>query len=389
MNGRRNFARTGDYLLIAAFGAILWIPLAGSFLGAGNTEGLGEKRRLAEPPVLGRDPLTAMPDKFEAYYRDHFGFRNGLIRGHNWIRYKLFKGQSFGKVLFGKDDWLFLTKSEILADYLGHGLLDQARLAAWRKTFEQRHGTAQDNSADYLILIAPNKAGIYPEKLPDHIAVRRGRTRFDQLLENMAGSPVQLLDIRGALKESKSQGLVYHPQDTHWNDRGAFVAYRSICSRLKSRMPWVAPRRISDFTVAADQWQGDLAEMLGLGKQLRMEYERFVPLRTRRASFAASAQSADYAWPGGECLGEIAVAANPEGRGRALIFVDSFGARGQFRELLAEHFARTVFVSANPSNRNLALMIQAEKPDVVIEEIVERKLKDPPEEVFSEEQQDF
>jgi hypothetical protein len=380
------FSGITDYALIAVFAAAVGLPPAASLLGGGTPEMLGEKRLLAEPPVPGRDPLRVIPEKFEAYYRDHFRFRNELIRGHNWIRYKLFKGQSFGKVFFGEDDWLFLTKSGIFADYLGLGLLDQERLAAWTDMLGARRRMLEDRSIFYLLVIAPNKAVIYPEKLPEHICSRGGKTRMDQLVEHIGRTgAAEVLDVREALIQAKDQGLLYFPQDTHWNDRGALVVYRQIFKSLGSRFDNVRPWSIKDFRIVTARRESDLATMLGLGKQLEMDYEKLVPLRPRRAVFRNERQPADYDWPTGKPLGELTIAENPAASGKALVFIDSFGARGQFRELLAEHFARTVFVSASPSNETLRAMAGAEKPDVVIDEVVERKLKDPPEEIFSAE----
>ncbi|MHC4584268.1 MAG: hypothetical protein ACYS3N_07030, partial [Planctomycetota bacterium] len=83
-------------MLILAFIIWIYIPIFGSVLGWDFSNTLGEKRTLAQCPVLGIDPIKTIPDKFESFYEDHFGFRNGLIRSHNWIRYKLFKGASYG-----------------------------------------------------------------------------------------------------------------------------------------------------------------------------------------------------------------------------------------------------------------------------------------------------
>lgn len=155
------------------------------------------------------------------FYRDHFGFRNGLIRGHNWIRYKLCKGSSLGKVLFGKDDWLFLTKSGILPDFLGQNPMTGADLDAWRDALEQL--------LDYL---------------GNH-------------------SSVNFIDLRPVLLQAKTSGLIYHPKDSHWTDRGAFVAYEQICRRLGEWFDDIRPLSRDGFELAKGKEPADLSMMLG------------------------------------------------------------------------------------------------------------------------------
>ena len=130
--------RIMNIILIVVFVGLIWLPLLGCILELDVSHNLGERRVLAKFPVFGTDPIKTIPEKFEAFYKDHFGFRNKLIQGHNWVKYKLLKGSSLGKVLFGKDDWLFFTKSGIIADYLGHRQFTPEELAHWKDVLEQR-----------------------------------------------------------------------------------------------------------------------------------------------------------------------------------------------------------------------------------------------------------
>ena len=58
-------------------------------------------------------------------------------------------------------------------------------------------------------------------------------TRTDALVRYLRDhSTVPVLDLRPALREARTRERIYHRTDTHWNDRGAFVAYDAIIRAL-------------------------------------------------------------------------------------------------------------------------------------------------------------
>lgn len=377
MANKSFITKVRDGILICIFVGLIGLPLLGSFIGFGNSNDLEEKRVLSKCPVLGVDPIDTIPDDFEAFFKDHFGFRNEFIRGYNWFRYKLFKGRSFGKVFMGKDDWLFLTKSDIFADYLGQTPLTPDELVVWQTVLEQRQQWLTERGIGYLFVVVPNKAMIYSEMLPDHIYRNKGQTKMDQLVDHLTkNSTVEFLDLRDALSKAKDTGLLYHPRDSHWNDRGAFVVYYQICNRLTKWFPDIHPWLIEDFTVTVKRHVGDLAIMLGLGEELVLESEFLVPEKTRNASQINPANKTQPKKPALELPYKQITFENKNAKHRLLLFHDSFGNFGGFREYLAEHFFSSTFIHAHINKNCLELMVKQEHPDIVIEEIVERNLED-------------
>ena len=368
-----------DGTLILVFIASLYLPLLGGIFGWGVSDTLGEKRTLARPPVLGTDPIETVPDKFESFYMDHFGFRNELIRSHNLLRYKFFKGATYGKVLFGKENWLFLAKAGTIVDYLGQSPLAPDELLAWKDKLERRQQWLAEREIRYLAVIAPNKLTIYPERLPDHVGKFKGKTRMDQLITYMRqNSTVELLDLREALLAAKKTTLVYYPRDTHWNDRGGFVAYTEIARRLVQWFPDMEPLTEEDFSTAIRKSQGDLAVMLGLGEELAEDCETFVFRRPQSASYAEFVLPPEHPQLAQMFDRDKAAMENASGKHRLLVLHDSFGVHGGFRDYLSEQFARSVFLPVTLDPSAIRSIIEREKPDVVIEEFAERRLKDVP-----------
>lgn len=371
--------RGTDVVSSLAFVAVISLPLVGGAMGWDLTHDLGEKRQPAKCPILGKDPIDKIPEEFEAFYQDRFGFRNGLIQGHNWIRYKFFKGSSVGQVLFGKDDWLFLARSGMLTDFLGQNPLTPAQLDDWKRVLEQRQHRLGELGIRYLFVIAPNKATVYPEMLPDHIERGRGRSRMDQLLDYLRDrSTVNFIDLRPALLQAKSTGLIYQPRDTHWTDRGAIVAYEQIGGWLGKWFDEIRPVSQDCFEITEGRREPDLSMMLGLGETLAERTEVWVP-KTPRMAKPAQAVAEELRAGGATILPErLVVLENPQARRRLVMFHDSFTAIGGLREHLAEHFSRSIFIVGAFDDDVLNSFVEQEHPDVVIEEVVERKIDDDP-----------
>ncbi len=375
MKTRTVVYKISDSILIVAFIAGLWLPMLGFFFRDEGANKLGEKRLLAKPPVPGKDSLKAIPEKFESFYRDHFGFRSNLVRGHNWLKYKMLKGGSVGKVMIGQDDWLFLTEKNIIANFLGHNKLTQNQLKQLTNLLQRRHQWLSKKGVRYLFVVAPNKASIYPEKLPEHISRRKGKTQLHQLFAYLReNSTVQFVDLKKPFFKCKSEGLVYHPRDSHWTERGAFIACREICKSVSKWLPAIKPKDINDFKTVTKKCKTDLATMLGLGEELAEKCEILQHRIPCEISKMKLKLPENYPWPEYISKSRQFAYENEKGTGRLLLFHDSFGVEGKFRRRLGEKFARSAFVAIQPDFRCLKLMVEQQQPDVVIQEVVERNL---------------
>ena len=84
-----------------------------------------------------------------------------------------------------------------------------------------------------MFVLAPDKHWIYPDRMPRGINRKINPPRFDQLVQHLRhSSTVNLVDIRDGLAAAASGERLYHLTDTHWNDRGAFIAYQQVMARI-------------------------------------------------------------------------------------------------------------------------------------------------------------
>jgi len=358
--------------LVTLFMLLLWFPLLDSLIELDPCFDLQENRSLARQPALSLDKkaLCEYPRKFEDYYDDHFGFRKSLIYWHSLVTViGLDVTPSSARVVKGKGRWLFFAGDRSVDNYRNTEPFTAEQLATWQRVLEDRRDWFAEQGIRYLFVIAPDKQTIYPECMPDWITRVGSRSRLDQFVEYLAAhSDVPILDLRGPLLEARKQQRVFHYTDTHWNDFGAYVAYREILQRLSEWFPQLRPLPLSSFAVVREEGPGrDLANSLALGEILREDVVQLVPMFDRVSRRVAPDLNLGYMRKTTTLAKECANPRLP----RAIIFYDSFAEAVE--PFLSEHFRRTLchqgpfqYVDA------ISEIIEHEKPDVVIDEMVER-----------------
>jgi hypothetical protein len=263
---------------------------------------------------------------------------------------------------------------------------------------EERQAWLAQRGIPYLSIIPPDKQSIYPQWMPDEVPRGKGPSRLDQLIAHLtAHSTVGVVDMRHQLIEAAAAGRVYNKSDSHWNDRGAYIGYRAILAAVKQACPAksVQPQEESAFDAVSIRGEGgDLAGMMGLKDSIhedRMLLIGRAPAvtasgwvqRTIRAGdtfriTAATPVDADHRLlgedGGGTNYGERIITGRDDPTLPTIVLIrDSFC--NAMTPMLAEHFRRAVFCSQDDFDRTV---IEAEHPDVVATEIVERKLYQPP-----------
>ncbi len=370
----------GSGLRVGAFLVALCLPLCGRVFSLDSGSELGENRATAPAPgwpTTGQE-LRDLPPKVDAFWNDAFGFRRQLIRGHALFKLKVGVSSS-DRVVVGKEGWLFYTGESSIPVFLGQAPFSPGELNFIQAELEARRDWLASKGAKYLLMVGPNKESIYPEMMPDELPA--GATnRMSQLVDHLkAHSTFEILDVRTILRANKGVGQLYHKTDTHWTDRGLFFAYQEMAQQLTRWFPQLPTRQASDFELkAAPPFSGDLSAMLGMVGVVRDE--RFE--LNARSPFRAVEETPDNFRKGGP---RVATYRGPPGLPRAVVFHDSFFLPPEQRDappephespfrvqrLLAESFSHSYFAWRHDFAPDV---IDAEHPDVVIQEMVERSL---------------
>ena len=369
---------------LALFQSVLFLgclcaPVALTLLGVPSGRLAVEKRPLAPAPALSalwRDPAGFGP-ALAAHARDAAPFRDHLIRAGFRLRLALLGQSPAPSVLWGREGWLYFTQESALDDALNAIPLDAGDIATMVRTQVERQNWLAAQGIAYLVVVAPNKATVYPEFLPAGLRPLGPRSRLDQVLPALRQAGVAVLDLRQTLAQAKTEHRAYLKTDTHWNRFGAYRAASAVVASLREKLPGLAP--LTDAACVIEEKEqpgGDLAEML-LMPDVLTEVDIVPRLLDARAREAAPGAYADPAGqPGRDRIARETD--RPDGP-RAIFFHDSF--TRPMVPYLAEGFSRSVFLWSHAFSPEI---IRAERPDVVVLEVVERyifalTLKNPPE----------
>jgi alginate O-acetyltransferase complex protein AlgJ len=359
--------RFTNLVQVALFLVVIGLPLAANLAGVDGADAQAENR---EPAAFPRFELSwrgavGYAAGVSDWFEDHFGFRSRLVRWHGESRLRWLAVSPSSSVLRGDDGWFFYADDGALEEFTNESLLTPEAVAGWRDTVARAQRWCHAYGLAYVFVIAPDKHGVYPEAFPDTVRQLRPTSRMDQVLDAVSHTGAAV-DLRPALAHARTRERLYQRTDTHWNDRGAHVAYEQIIKAVRAqdpRVPGAWPR--SDFIASAREVPGmDLARMMGLSHMLREIDLQLVPRRPRRAVVIAPPGASPDAEEG-RIVTEIPGSTLP----RAVIFRDSFSSR--LAPFLSEHFSRAVYLWEKDFDAD---GIRRERADVVIQQIVSRHL---------------
>jgi hypothetical protein len=343
---------------------------------------------LAPPVSLMENDPTPLPEyslsqafKFfnvlqRGYLEKTFGFRKLLVRLQNildifWLR----SASHYQTVIKGKSNWLFLSQENsdlnVVDDYRSGRLFNPAQLERWVNIYKERQEWLAKRGIHYLIVVAPNKHTVYPEFLPDQYNRINPISRTDQLMQALTAAGVEALDLRPVMAEVKTKALAYYRTDTHWTTFGAFAGYVQIMKTLAKWFPRFEPdiRGNFDITISPDL-NGGLASMLALSDLFPEERVSFIPQTPRRA-----VESTDPNFKRSNFQPSVVMETGDSDLPKAVIIRDSFA--HELVPFLSEHFSRALYLWPYPSTSRAIRdfdkeAIEREKPDIVIDEFVER-----------------
>jgi hypothetical protein len=170
--------------------------------------------------------------------------------------------------------------------------------------------------------------------------------------------------------------LLYLTQDTHWNQVGAFVAYQAIMQAVSAWYP--QSHLLADSEVAIEtkpSVRGDLANMIGMKGVLEQELAPFVTVKSVKSQ--RDSEHNDFLglfagrYP--EAYRAPFMTSCAEAEQRVVVFRDSF-----FTDIVPfvqESFQHVTYIYEPYAEEIMVELLSRKlKPNLVIEEIVERDL---------------
>ncbi|MBI3165841.1 MAG: hypothetical protein HYZ24_14250 [Chloroflexi bacterium] len=296
-------------------------------------------------------------------YEDNLVIRNFLIEKTNFLRLKL-GDRVFPRALVSRDGWMEFTGDGNLNDYQNSLPFDNGKNLAKRlKAFDEY---LRSQGITLLIVVAPNKATIYPDKLPKEITKVSEESRLEQfetfLQENNLPAA---LNLAPALKQARKERDVYYRTNTHWNGYGAYVAYVEIINALSASHPELKPYALEDLNLkTTNPTVQDIPELL---RANYIKEENF--FYTPKEDLVHTITLLDY-------FGYNRVSSVEDDSLPTLLMIhDSFGYKF-LNDYLAMNFRESHFIHGNTDTPAYLYrdIISQFDPDIIVIQIVERGL---------------
>jgi acyl carrier protein len=278
----------------------------------------------------------------------------------------IYRQLNLPKVVAGKDNYLFYFQE---IQYYWQSPYTNEELASIRRILEERRNWLAARDIEYLFMIVPNKASIYPEYLPDNILSKIAwkPSRYDQLIDYLKNhSDLNVLDLKEILLSVKNDVPLYYRTDTHYNKLAVCYVSNGIIRFLQDRFPFCRKYKESVCyrPLANIPYKGDMARLLQVEGE-SIEKNGFEILgsyrnRIRTAEQHLFVNEADDAPPL-----------------NLMLLGDSFGRA--LEGSILDQFAKKTYYAAPTDNQQANMpidtaLIDRFQPNVVVNEIIERFL---------------
>ena len=368
-----NLSINKNIVVVVTFFLSISVVLIGMVLKLDRLPQNTENRKLAVLPSLKFDIeiLRKYPIELTNYFNDHFGFRNTFVVMNFLIRHNILRESTSSQVLLGKNGWLFYTNDRAIEDYRGITHFDEETLKEMARSYENKREWLSRKGIKYILVLAPNKETIYGEWMPDFLFKIRNRSGMDEIVDYIReNSNVDIIDLRKTLFDNKIREQLYLKTSSHWNDYAAFLAYREIMKHVSQWFPSAKADSLQEFSIKREEIRGDdLAEMLGGVDYFREQNIILVPNKPRKARKVDFNPSATY-------KDTFAMKQENTDLPRVIVFRDCFF--DKIIPFFSEHtqYSKYYWQSWNPDTP-IGDIIDTVRPDIVIEEKIERFLKLP------------
>ncbi|MFQ5480384.1 MAG: hypothetical protein ACE5DW_03810 [Thermodesulfobacteriota bacterium] len=228
---------------------------------------LNEKRLLAKIPEFRAERLlmSSYYADLGKFLNDRYPYRAPLILAKNWIDYYVFSTSPSPKVHIGAEGWLYIRSG--IKSYLQDECNKKKKALNLARTLNSIEKFLISKDKEFLFIVAPDKATIYPE----HIGFKRpendcGTNFYELFLRALKKYPLKgFIRLDDRLLKLKEDFPVYYRSGTHWNDRGSIIAGNAILKGLstpsnKYQLPEIRFKEIEDLRDLTILWGLNLTE---------------------------------------------------------------------------------------------------------------------------------
>lgn len=316
------------------------------------------------------DPYSVK--KINANFTKNFPLKQDYFSIYSHIKKDIFKSLPVPKKVFKLNNgWYFLgdTYSNNLSESKGFLLFTKGEINRLVQNLTFKRDWCKKNNFTYIMAIAPNKESVYGNLIP--ITKFGNNKKMHQLDSICKTLKIPFIDL-GKQIPNKNKIISYNKTDTHWNDYGAYFGYKEFIEKMTLWYPNKnigKPYPITDYYFEK-KWVkeiGDLKQMANepKGEDIVILKNKYKPKSYKVEQkiipkYKILVDPSEY---------ELRFKANVNNKIKILFIRDSFC--GVLLKYISEHFDESVYIFHRDFDLQL---LNNEKPEFIIEEIVERDI---------------
>lgn len=356
------------FIIGVGFAVLLALPAIDQLTGLSTSFKSTEKRILTPFPTFRFPHFLTFIHEFNQYYKENFGWRNALFYQYSQWKYNVMGTSPLpDKVVVGKHGWFYPGNSlaQVADQHQGQQSISNNTLQLIAKNLTRYQEQLAKQGARLYVIVAPDSYSIYPEHLPDYYKGVSQSSNFNRLKQYLAQqTTIPLIDIRNELRSAKSEHMVYCQTDTHWNTYGSLIATLALINHIRHDFPNIPSPQISDYSVRPIKGEGgDLVTMLALNR----EYRDSINYRIQPASYLKAREIEIIPQPYSLPKERFITAKTDLPK---LVFIgDSFSY--SMNPFVPNYFSESFIIRNDHFDMKV---VENERPDVVVVEIVERNI---------------
>jgi hypothetical protein len=349
--------------------AMLTIPLVFVDL-AQDRVSVQENRMLAnfpEPDSMRRHPGDFIRG-FDTWFKDSTGFREQMLALYNAMnrnRWLNGVGYTAGQdiYLIGKQGHTYYAgyRGSLISKFQGKQVLTDEQLANMATKLNEVKTYLDGKGIPLVVMLCTNKESIYPEFYPKSIKQGPEPIQLDVITRYLQEhTNVDVFNIKQALLVEKNNFMLYAVSSgdlSHYNEIGAFFAYRELMRHINNYLPEIVPYALKDIDISYDSTGIPNVSIKAGTAYKKLDPSFFDDVNVRRP----------FSW-------ENAAYENEEFDLPVILFLrDSFAEEQRIGKYFAQHFGKAIFIHYQ-NMEHFEEYIDRYRPDIVVFESVENLL---------------
>jgi hypothetical protein len=357
-------------IFITLFIAMLTLPLIFVDLSSDRVS-VNENRMLANRPPLSyikNHPGTFVRE-FDEWFKDSTGFRERLLKlyyvmsKNSWLNgiYRYTDGQY--TYLKGEQGHHYFAhvNGYLIQKFQGKQFISDDMLVQMADKLEEVKIYLDKQGIPLIVMFCTDKESIYPEFYPK--AIKRGHEPIQ--LDMITGylreqTTVDVFNIRQALIAEKNNYMLYNVSSgdlVHYNQIGAFFAYRELMRHINVYFPEIVSYELDHVDISYDENEIPHVFLKTEIKYIKLDEHFFDDVNVVRP----------FTW-------DNEAFENEESDLPVILFFrDSYSVERFIGKYFAQHFGKAIFIHYC-NIENIEEYIEKFNPDIVVFESAEREL---------------